>query len=51
MSKFEVLSGRTQILKKPQMWIGSMDPTSKETFIINNDKVEYKTITYIAAFR
>ena len=50
-NKFEVLTGRLQILKKPTMWIGAIDPTEKEMFIINDDKVEYKTVTYIPAFR
>lgn len=50
-NKFEVLTGRLQILKKPTMWIGAIDPTEKEMFIINDDKVEYKNVTYIPAFR
>lgn len=33
------------------MWIGAIDPTEKEMFIINDDKVEYKNVTYIPAFR
>lgn len=50
-NKFEVLTGRDQILKKPTMWIGAIDPTEKEMFVINDDHVEYKPITYIPAFR
>lgn len=50
-NKFEVLTGRDQILKKPTMWIGAIDPTEKEMFVINDDHVEYKSITYIPAFR
>lgn len=50
-NKFEVLTGRDQILKKPTMWIGAIDPTEKEMFVIDDDRVEYKSITYIPAFR
>lgn len=50
-NKFEVLSGREQILRRPQMWIGGMDPIEKEMFIILDDKIERKNITYIPAFR
>ena len=50
-NKFEVLTGRDQILKKPTMWIGAIDPTEKEMFVIDDDHVEYKSITYIPAFR
>ncbi len=51
MAKIEVLSGRTQLLKKPQMWIGSMDPITKEMFITHEDKIEYKEVTYIPALK
>lgn len=50
-NKFEVLSGREQILRRPQMWIGGMDPIEKEMFIILENKIERKTVTYIPAFR
>lgn len=50
-NRFEVLSGREQILRRPQMWIGGMDPIEKEMFIILEDKIERKNITYIPAFR
>ena len=49
--KFEVLTGRLQILKRPQMWIGSMDASTQNMFIINDDKVEHKNVTFIPAFR
>lgn len=49
--KFEVLTGRLQIIKKPQMWIGSMDPIQQDMFIISEDKIEHKNITFIPAFR
>ena len=49
--KFEVLTGRDQIRKRPQMWIGSMDPTTQRLFAVNEEKVEYQEITYIPAFR
>lgn len=50
-NKFEVLTGRSQILKRPQMWIGSMDLTKQSMFIINDEKVEHKDVEYIPAFR
>lgn len=49
--KFEVLTGRLQILKRPQMWIGSMDANTQNMFIINENKVEHKNVTFIPAFR
>ena len=49
--KFEVLSGRDQLLKRPQMWIGSMDPKVQDMFLISEDKVEHKDVEFIAAFR
>ena len=48
---FEVLSAREQILRKPQMWISSCDPLVKDFFIIENGKVESKSITFIPAVR
>lgn len=50
-SKFEVLSGREQILRRPQMWISSCDPLSKDFFIVEDGKVHLKTITYVPAVR
>ena len=50
-NKFEVLTGRDQILKRPQMWVGSMDSTTQKMFIINNECVKYSDIVYIPAFR
>lgn len=50
-NKFEVLSGREQLLRRPQMWIGSMDPISQEMFIISDNKVERKTVTFTPGFR
>ena len=49
--KFEVLTGRDQILKRPQMWIGSMDPISQDMFVIDDDHIENKTVVFIPAFR
>lgn len=49
--KFEVLTGRDQILKRPQMWIGSFDKSSQDMFVINEDKVEHKNVEFIASFR
>ena len=50
-NKFEVLTGRLQILKRPTMWIGAIDPTQQEMFIVNEDKVEHKSVEFIPAFR
>lgn len=49
--KFEVLTGRDQILKRPQMWVGSMDLTKQNMFLIRDDMVEYHEVEYIPAFR
>ena len=50
-NKFEVLTGRSQILKRPQMWIGSMDSQKQDMFIINDEKVEHKEVEFIPAFK
>ena len=50
-NKFEVLSGRDQILRRPQMWIGSMDPITRNMFIVNEDKVDQQDVTFIPSFR
>lgn len=49
--KFEVLSGRDQILRRPTMWIGAMNNVKQDMFIINEDKVEHKEVEFIPAFR
>ena len=51
ISKFEVLTGREQIRRRPQMWIGSMDPITRSMFTVNDEYIEYKDITFIPAFR
>ena len=50
-NNFEVLSGREQILRRPQMWLSSCDPLSKDFFVIEDGKATLKTITYIPAVR
>ena len=50
-NKFEVLTGRDQILKRPQMWIGSMSPIQQNMFIISDDHVEQRNVEFIPAFR
>lgn len=50
-NKFEVLTGRLQILKRPTMWIGAIDPVAQDMFIVNEDKVERKTVSYVPAFK
>ena len=49
--KFEVLSGRDQILRRPTMWVGAVDPVKQDMFIINEENVEHKEVEYIPAFR
>ena len=50
-NKFEVLTGRDQILKRPQMWIGSMSAIQQNMFIISDDHVEQRNVEFIPAFR
>ena len=50
-SKFEVLTGREQIRRRPQMWIGSMDPVVKSMFMVEGDKIVLKDVSFIPAFR
>jgi DNA topoisomerase-2 len=49
--KFEVLTGRDQIRRRPTMWVGAVDPVTQDMFIVNEDKVERRAVTYIPAFR
>lgn len=48
--QIKVLSARNQILTRPQMWIGSMDPTEMSSFFFNEGKLKWQTISYIPAF-
>ena len=48
---FETISGIQQILKRSQMWIGSMSPVTQKMFVIGSDGVEFKDVTFIPAFR
>lgn len=50
-NKFEVLSGREQILRRPEMWVGGMSPLTKDLFIIENEKAVKKSVSYIPAFK
>ncbi len=50
-NKFEVLTGRLQILQRPTMWIGAVDKTKQNMFVLSEDKVEHKEVEYVAAFR
>lgn len=49
--KFEVLTGRLQILQRPTMWIGAVDKTKQTMFVLSEDKVEHKEIEFVPAFR
>ena len=48
---FKVLSGRSQLLLRPQMWLGSIDKIIQSLFVISNDKVERKDVEFIPALR
>lgn len=48
--EFEAISGATQILARPGMWLGSMQPLTQKMFMIDKDGVTYKEVTYIPAF-
>ena len=48
---FEALSGVSQIIARPQMWIGSMSPITQKMFVLNSEGVEFKEVTFIPAFR
>lgn len=50
-NKFEVLTGREQIRRRPQMWIGSMDPVTKSMFMVEDEKIALKDVSFIPAFR
>ena len=49
--KFEVLTGRLQILQRPTMWIGAVNKTMQKMFILTDDKVEHKEIEYVPGFK
>ena len=50
-NKFEVLSGREQILRRPEMWVGGMSPLNKDIFVIENEKATRKNVSFIPAFK
>lgn len=50
-NKFQVLTGRLQILQRPTMWIGAVDKTKKTVFILTDDKVEHREIEYVPGFK
>ena len=50
VQEFEAISGASQILARPGMWLGSIQPLSQKLFMIGHDGVEYKGVTYIPAF-
>ena len=49
--KFEVLTGRLQILQRPTMWIGAVNKTTQKMFILTDDKVEHREIEYVPGFK
>ena len=50
-NKFEVLTGRLQILQRPTMWIGAVNKTMQKMFILTDDKVEHREIEYVPGFK
>ena len=50
-NKFEVLTGRLQILQRPTMWIGAVNKTTQKMFILTDDKVEHREIEYVPGFK
>jgi DNA topoisomerase-2 len=49
--KYQQLEHREHIYKLPDTYIGSIEPTTQEMFVIDmNVKMVYKTITYIPGF-
>ena len=49
--KFEVLTGRLQILQRPTRWIGAVNKTTQKMFILTDDKVEHREIEYVPGFK
>lgn len=50
MSKIELLEDREHVLLRPGMVIGSVKPNETQQWVLENDKIVYKTITYVPAF-
>ena len=48
---FKVLSGRSQLLLRPQMWLGSIDKIRQNLFVISDNKAEIKELEFIPALR
>lgn len=49
-NEIKKLTDREHILLRPQMYLGSTTLTETEDFILDNNKVEYKTIKFVPAF-
>ena len=43
------LTDREHILKRPAMYIGAVDATESEEYILENNKVELKTVKFVQA--
>lgn len=46
-NKFKVLDDRSHILLRPELYIGSVRHVSSNEFILDNDKIVYKSVNYI----
>ena len=49
MTKIIKLSDRSHVLKRPGRYIGSVSPVTLERPVLENDKIIFKTITYVPA--
>lgn len=48
--QFEALSGVEQILLRPGMWIGSMQPVRQDLLLLGEDGASVRTVEWIPAF-
>lgn len=49
MSKFQVLSDREHILKRPSMYVGSVDQATKDHYIFDGGKISLQSVTFVGA--
>ena len=47
MAKMKTLTSVEHILVRPNLWIGSVSPSEKETWVLNeDDTISFKKISY-----
>lgn len=49
-NEIKKLTDREHILLRPQMYLGSVNLTETEDFVLDTDKIVYKTIKFVPAF-